>query len=81
MAIQRVAVIFDDRARPDATGGYCRRALQRLVEVAHFRTNLLDQVPREGFDLYVNVDDGFDYRLPPELHLSVFWAIDTHVRT
>jgi len=79
MAIQRVAVIFDDRARPETTGVYCRRALERLVEVAHFRPDELDQVPREGFDLHVNIDDGFDYRLPPELRPSVFWAIDTHV--
>jgi len=79
MAIQRVAVIFDDRARPETTGVYCRRALERVVEVVHFRPDALDQVPREAIDLYINIDDGFDYRLPPELHPSVFWAIDTHV--
>ncbi len=79
MSIRRVAVIFDDRSRPETTGVYCRRALERLVEVAHFRPDELDQVPREGFDLFINVDDGFDYRLPAELHPSAFWAIDTHV--
>ncbi len=79
MDIRRVAVIFDDRARPETTGVYCRRALERLVQVAHFRPDELDQVPREGFDLYINIDDGFDYRLPPELRPSAFWAIDTHV--
>jgi len=79
MAIRRVAVIFDDRARPETTGVYCRRALEQLVEVAHFRPDELDQVPRKGFDLYINIDDGFDYRLPSELRPSVFWAIDTHV--
>ncbi len=79
MTIKRVALIFDDRARPETTGVYCRRALERLVEVAHFRPDELDQVPREGVDLYINIDDGFDYHLPSELRPSVFWAIDTHV--
>jgi glycosyltransferase involved in cell wall biosynthesis/tetratricopeptide (TPR) repeat protein/2-polyprenyl-3-methyl-5-hydroxy-6-metoxy-1,4-benzoquinol methylase len=79
MTIRRVAVIFDDRARPETTGVYCRRALERLVDVAHFQPDELDHVPREGRDLYFNIDDGFDYRLPSELRPSVFWAIDTHV--
>jgi len=79
MAIRRVAVIFDDRARPETTGVYCRHALEQLVDVAHFRPDQLEQAPREGFDLYVNIDDGFDYLLPSELRPSVFWAIDTHV--
>ena len=35
MAIRRVAVIYDDRARPDTTGVYCRRALEALVETGH----------------------------------------------
>ena len=79
MSIHRVALIFDDRARPETTGVYCRRALERLVDVAHFRPDEIAQIPREGFDLYINIDDGFDYRLPSELRPSVFWAIDTHV--
>ena len=35
MAIQRVAIIYDDQARPDTTGVYCRRALEGLVKVEH----------------------------------------------
>lgn len=35
MSIHRVALIFDDRARPETTGVYCRRALERLVDVVH----------------------------------------------
>ena len=37
MSLHRVALIFDDRLRPDTTEVYVRRALARLVEVAHFR--------------------------------------------
>ena len=39
----------------------------------------LDRVPRQGFDLYLNVDDGLRYHLPGELRPSAFWAIDTHL--
>jgi hypothetical protein len=46
MAIRRVAVVFDNRARPDTTGIYCRRALGTLVEVEHF----LPTAPRPGMD-------------------------------
>jgi 2-polyprenyl-3-methyl-5-hydroxy-6-metoxy-1,4-benzoquinol methylase len=79
VAIHRVALIFDDRERPETTGVYCRRALERLVEVIHFRPGELAQIPRDGFDLYLNIDDGFDYRLQGELRPSAFWAIDTHL--
>ena len=36
-------------------------------------------MPREGFDLYLNIDDGLRYQLPGELRPSAFWAIDTHL--
>jgi hypothetical protein len=37
MSIRRVAVIFDDRLRPDSAGVYVRLAPAELVEVVHFR--------------------------------------------
>jgi FkbM family methyltransferase len=79
MAIRKVALIFDDQIRPDTTGGYCRRALRGLVEVEHFLPADLSQVPRTGFDLYLNIDDGMDYRLPDDLRPRAWWAIDTHL--
>src|SRR6266851_3403236 len=79
MAIRAVALIYDDQVRPDTTGGYCRRALESLVEVKHFLPAQLDCVPRHGFDLYLNVDDSFEYRLPTDLHPSAWWVIDTHL--
>jgi spore maturation protein CgeB len=79
MAIRRVAVIYDDRMRPETTGGYCRRALESLVEVVHFRPDELAKVPDRGFDLYLNIDDGLDYRLPAGLRPCAWWAIDTHL--
>jgi hypothetical protein len=71
VTIQRVALNFDERARPETTGVYCWRALNRLVDLVHFRPDHLAQIPRDGFDLYLNFDDGFRYRLPPELRSSI----------
>jgi GT2 family glycosyltransferase/spore maturation protein CgeB/Flp pilus assembly protein TadD len=79
MGIQHVAIIFDDQVRPDTTGIYCRRALESLVQVVHFRPDDLSRVPRAGFDLYLNIDDGLEYRLPERLRPSAWWAIDTHL--
>ena len=78
MEIRRVALIYDDRARPETTGVYCRRALESLVEVVHFRPDELAAIPSQGFNLYLNIDDGLEYHLPAELHPSAWWAIDTH---
>jgi hypothetical protein len=75
----RVALIFDDTLRPDTMGVYCRRALGELVRVRHFLPEHLEQIPASGFDLYVNVDDGLRYRLPPRLRPCAWWAIDTHL--
>src|SRR5579872_1054760 len=79
MSIERVAVIFDNTARPDTTGVYCRRALGQLVEVEHFLPSDLDRLSREKFDLYLAIDDGLDYAIPADLHPSAYWAIDTHL--
>jgi hypothetical protein len=79
MPICRVALVFDNKTRPETTGGYCLRALQRLVQVEHFHPSHLDQVPRRGFDLYLNIDDGMRYQLPARLHPTAWWAIDTHM--
>ena len=79
MAISRVALIFDGVQRPETTGTYCLRALKSLVEVEHFRPGELDRIPRQGFDLYLNIDDGLRYQIPAELRPSAFWAIDTHL--
>jgi 2-polyprenyl-3-methyl-5-hydroxy-6-metoxy-1,4-benzoquinol methylase len=79
MDVRRVALIYDDTLRPETSGTYCRRALDGLVEVEHFVPARLDVIPRAGFDLYLNVDDGLDYHLPSNLRPSAWWAIDTHL--
>jgi hypothetical protein len=79
MPIQRVAIIFDNQLRPDATGVYCLRALEKFLAVRHFLPEQLRDVPRQGFDLYLNIDDGLEYRLPRELRPCAWWAIDTHL--
>jgi GT2 family glycosyltransferase/tetratricopeptide (TPR) repeat protein/2-polyprenyl-3-methyl-5-hydroxy-6-metoxy-1,4-benzoquinol methylase len=78
MALTRVALIFDNTARPETTGVYCRRALGRLVEVEHFLPTELARVPR-GLDLYIQIDDGLDYGHPADLRPAAWWAIDTHL--
>jgi 2-polyprenyl-3-methyl-5-hydroxy-6-metoxy-1,4-benzoquinol methylase len=79
MRVERVALIFDNETRPETTGTYCLRALQQLVRVEHFLPKHRDAIPRHGFDLYINVDDGLRYQLPVSLHPCAFWAIDTHL--
>ena len=79
MNVRRVALVYDDTVRWDTTGTYCRRALEKLVAVEHFLPQDLPKVPRAGFDLYLNVDDGLRYRFPGDLRPSAFWAIDTHL--
>lgn len=78
MALKRVALIFDNLARPETTGVYCRRALGELVEVDHFLPADLPRMPR-GYDLYLRIDDGFAYELPDHLRPCAVWAIDTHL--
>lgn len=75
----RVALIFDHKVRPDTTGVYCRRALGQLVDVEHFLPTDLARIPRHGFDLYLNIDDGLEYYLPADLKPCAWWAIDTHL--
>jgi GT2 family glycosyltransferase/tetratricopeptide (TPR) repeat protein/2-polyprenyl-3-methyl-5-hydroxy-6-metoxy-1,4-benzoquinol methylase len=79
MKIGRVALIYDDRPRPETTGVYCRRALESLVQVTHFRSDELSAIPAREFDLYLNIDDGLRYHLPAELRPCALWAIDTHM--
>src|SRR5437868_1252414 len=78
MAIQSVALIFDDRLRPDTTGVYVRRALAQLVEVVHFQPDQSHLIPAAGFDLYLSTDDDTEHRLPNHLRPRAYWAIDTH---
>jgi hypothetical protein len=79
VSVQRVALIFDDTARPETTGVYCLRALESLVAVEYFRPTDLGRVSRAGFDLYLNIDDGLRYALPADLRPAAWWAIDTHM--
>jgi GT2 family glycosyltransferase/tetratricopeptide (TPR) repeat protein/2-polyprenyl-3-methyl-5-hydroxy-6-metoxy-1,4-benzoquinol methylase len=76
---RRIVLVYDDRLRPDTTGGYCLRALQALGrEAIHLRPDQLSDSP-DGADLLLCVDDGLDYPIPATRCTSVFWAIDTHL--
>jgi hypothetical protein len=67
-----VAVIFDDRLRPDTTGVHCRSALRELVEVAHFHTEQRHEIPSSGFDLYLSIDDDSEHAMPSRLRPLAF---------
>jgi GT2 family glycosyltransferase/tetratricopeptide (TPR) repeat protein len=79
MSITKVAIIFDNKIRPDTTGVYCRRALGQLLEIEHFLPTELSRIPRDVFDAYIQIDDGLEYRLPRDVHPCAWWAIDTHL--
>ncbi len=76
----RVALIYDNTVRPDTTGEYCRRALERACMVKHILPQYLNAVRPEDFDLFFHVDDGLNYLLPPHLKPSIWWVIDTHLQ-
>src|SRR5260370_156250 len=73
----RIAMLFNDRSRPETTGGYCLRALCQQVSAVHFRPG--EALPSNGFDLYLRIDDGLDELLPADGRPSAWWAIDTHL--
>ncbi|QEH32069.1 SPBc2 prophage-derived glycosyltransferase SunS [Aquisphaera giovannonii] len=75
----RVALIFDDRLRPDTTGIHARAALRSLADVVHFLPDRRGEIPASGFDLYLSMDDDSDHRLPSPLRPLAYWAIDTHL--
>lgn len=79
MLFEKIALIYDNTLRPETTGGYCKRALDRIVPTDHFLPGDLDKIPRDEFDLFINIDDGLKYRWPKDLQPSVYWAIDTHI--
>lgn len=79
MAGMRVALIYDDTSRPETTGVYCRRALEQLADVQHFLPSQAERIARESFDLFFQIDDGLETRLPHHLHPCAWWAIDTHL--
>ncbi len=76
----KIVIVFDNQNRLDTTGVYCRRALQGKHEVNHFLPDQMDQIRPDQYDLFINIDDGRSYRFRPDLHPSLFWAIDTHVK-
>ena len=77
--MKRIALIFDNKVRPDTTGMYCRRALASLADVHHYLPSEADRIPRTGFDLYLFIDDGLRHPIPADLRPAAWWAIDTHL--
>ena len=76
----RVALIYDNRVRPDTTGEYCKRALQTLCKVEHFLPEEALELQPGSHDLYLFIDDGLRYTIPYHLRPNAWWAIDTHLQ-
>lgn len=79
MNIRRVAVIYNGIDRPETTGTYVRRCLGELVEVEHVHPGEWQRLPKQPFDLYLRVDDGYEADIPRHLRPLAFWVIDTHM--
>ena len=83
-SIRRILIVFDV-TRPETTGTYVLRALERLKtngdidEVRHVTPDNVSQLAGSTFDLVIVVDDGLDYPLPNGLGPVVYWTIDTHI--
>ncbi|HMD53993.1 MAG TPA: glycosyltransferase [Phycisphaerae bacterium] len=77
---QRVAMIFDNAARPNTTGFYCLRACEKIAHVSHIQPSALAKLRPGDFDLYLYIDDGLDYPLRSDLHPSAIWAIDALIQ-
>ncbi len=83
--MRKVAIVFDHAHRPETTGGYCLRALQRIASatgdmaIRHVPPKALRDVPPGEFDLFIVIDDGLDYPLPGHCRPCAWWAIDTHL--
>lgn len=80
MSLKRLAVVFDNRSRPDTTGIYVRRALHGLVdEVTHLLPEELGRLQPGNYDAFVVVDDGRRCEIPQGVGPTAWWAIDTHL--
>jgi len=75
----RVAIIFDNQARPETTGFYCRRALAQLADVEHFLPEEMAQISAGEFDLFLRIDDGLQIPWRTDLQPAAWWMIDTHL--
>jgi GT2 family glycosyltransferase/2-polyprenyl-3-methyl-5-hydroxy-6-metoxy-1,4-benzoquinol methylase/tetratricopeptide (TPR) repeat protein len=75
----KVGVVFDNRLRPETTGFYCLRALNRVIDAEHLLPHELNLIPAGLFDWFLLIDDGLDYPIPDVLRPRVAWVIDTHV--
>jgi tetratricopeptide (TPR) repeat protein len=76
MDIRRIALIYD-HTRAECIGHGCLRALLDLGEVDHFHPRDLERIQDDRSDLYVHVDDGWNYGWRDDLRPCAYWAIET----
>ncbi len=73
--------LMHNKKSPNNIGAYIEKVIaQRGIECSVFGVEEYSIIPK-GFDLYLRVDHG-DYKddIPENLHPSVFYAIDTHLK-
>lgn len=79
-----IAIVYDTTQRGDNFGMYISNELSRLGHhVAHHNPNVLSGIVTniaEGFDLYIDIDDSFQYLLEEKLKPKIWWAGDTHIQ-
>ena len=78
MSIQRVALISDnDNPVTRLLTAYCRRALGSFVDVKQFHVAEYSKIPRNGFDLYLHIDESPHDHDPSDLKPSAWWLVHT----
>lgn len=76
MVLTRIGLIYD-HTRVEAVGHFCLRALLDLAKVDHFHPNELDDIPADSCQLYLYIDDGWNYSWREDLRPCAYWAIET----
>ena len=77
---KRIALIYDNAARPDTTGEYCKRALCQICQTDHFLPSQIASLTPGSYDLFLFIDDGLNYAIPYYLRPNAWWVIDTHLQ-
>lgn len=82
---KRIAIVYDNRHRPETTGIYCRRGLAELLAVEqafgleHLLPDEVQNYSAEDFEHLIFIDDGFEWEIPRSFGSTAWWAIDTHL--
>ena len=78
----KILVCFENRVRPDSTGGYFLTAFKSLGhEVTHVLPENIMDVKPGSYDFYFKCDDGIYSPWNEKLSPSAYYCIDSHIET